>query len=85
MIMTDQHRADWLGCNGHPDVWLLGHVWLTFRLSPALQQGRARHQYGRYLVQHGFYIFQVRTLLTPERFSVFRSMKDTKNDTGLYA
>ena len=20
MIMTDQHRADWLGCNGHPVV-----------------------------------------------------------------
>tara|TARA_Y100000287_G_scaffold111372_1_gene89328 strand:- start:144 stop:329 length:186 start_codon:yes stop_codon:yes gene_type:complete len=32
-----------------------------------------------------FDISQGRTLLTPERFSVFRSMKDTKNDTGLYA
>ena len=38
----------------HQDVWLVGHVWLTFRLSPALQQGRTRHQYGRYLAQHDF-------------------------------
>ena len=62
MIMTDQHRADWLGCNGHPVVKTphidalaaRGIIFSNFNVAtPVCMPNRASILTGRYPSVHG--------------------------------
>ena len=62
MIMTDQHRADWLGCNGHPVVKTphidalaaRGTNFSNFNVAtPVCMPNRASILTGRYPSVHG--------------------------------
>ena len=62
MIMTDQHRADWLGCNGHPVVKTphidalaaRGTNFSNFNVAtPGCMPNRASILTGRYPSVHG--------------------------------